>query len=100
MRLNISPKKKGNQDRYSVGQVLTMTCEDADEPPRLAIRGAERCTNIKAEMKGVGRRWIAVRIGNALNLDGVSSLVVVLSPSICVVDELRTWDDCITNKIA
>ena len=77
-----------------------MTCEDADEPPMLAIRGAERCTNMKAEMKGVGRRWSAVRIDNALNLDAVSSLMVVLSPSICVVDGLREWDYCITNNVA
>ena len=66
-----------------------MTCEDADEPPMPAIRGAERCTSMKAEMKGVGRRWIAVRIDSALNLDLVASPTVVLSPSICVVDGLR-----------
>ena len=68
-----------------------MTCEDADEPPMPAIRGAERCTSRKAEMKGVGSRWIAVRTDNAFNLDLVSSPAVVLSPSIDVVDGLRKW---------
>lgn len=71
-----------------------MTCEDAEEPPMLAIRGAERCTSRKAEMKGVGRRWIAVRADNAFdlfNLEPVASPTAVLSPSIGVVDGLRKW---------
>jgi len=67
-----------------------MTCEDADEPPMLAIRGAERCTSMKAEMNGVGRRCIAVRSDNVLSLDPVSPHTVVLSSSICAVDWLRS----------
>ena len=66
-----------------------MTCEDADEPPILAITGAERCTSMKAEMKGVGSRWIAVRSDIMLSLGPVSLSTVVLSPSICAVDGLR-----------
>ena len=66
-----------------------MTCEDADEPPILAIRGAERCTSMKAEMKGVGRRWIAVRRDIMLSLSPVLLSTVVLSPSICAVDGSR-----------
>lgn len=59
-----------------------MTCEDAEEPPTLAIRGAERWTNMNAEMKGVGSRWIAVRSDNAFKLEPLSLLAVALSPSI------------------
>lgn len=59
-----------------------MTCEDAEEPPMLAMRGAERCTSMNAEIKGVGRRWIVVRSDNALNLGLVSPLAVGLSSPI------------------
>lgn len=44
---------------------------------------------MKAEMKGVGSRWIVVRSDNVLNLDTVSLPVVALSSSICAVEELR-----------
>jgi len=66
-----------------------MTCEDAEEPPMLAIRGAERCTNMKAEMKGVGSRWIVVRSDSVLNLALVSPSTFALSPCIYAVDDLR-----------
>ena len=71
-----------------------MTCEDAEEPPMLAMRGAERCTNMKAEIKGVGSRWIVVRSDNALNLGPVPLPAVGLSSPIfdfCTVEGLRKW---------
>jgi hypothetical protein len=67
-----------------------MTCEDAEEPPMLAIRGAERCTSMKAERKGVGRRWIAVRSDNVLNLDPVLLPAITLSSSISAVEGFKT----------
>ena len=71
-----------------------MTFEDAEEPPILAIRGAERCTSMKVEIKGVGRRWVAVRSDNALHLDPASPLSGGLSSPILHCGKTKKMSGC------